>query len=62
MLDGVYQMVAAVLLGTLVGWWADGKLGSAPWLLVGGSVLGIAAGLTVFLRAALRMSSRPPKP
>ncbi|MBI5545601.1 MAG: AtpZ/AtpI family protein [Deltaproteobacteria bacterium] len=62
-LDGVYQLVAAVLLGTLGGWWLDGKLGTSPWLVIVGAVLGIATGMTVFLRAALRMSRRqePPK-
>jgi F0F1-type ATP synthase assembly protein I len=46
-------MVGAVLVGTLGGWWLDGKLGISPWLTIGGSVLGIAGGMTVFLRAAL---------
>ncbi len=59
-LDGVYQMVAAVLLGTLGGWLLDKQLGTSPWLVVAGSVLGIGSGLTVFLRAALRVSGQKP--
>ena len=61
-LDAVYQMVAAVLVGTLGGWWLDGKVGTKPWLMVAGSVLGIATGLTVFLRAAAGMSGRKAGP
>lgn len=57
-LDGVYQMVAAVLIATLGGWWLDKKLGTAPWLVIAGSVLGIATGMTVFLRAALGASRK----
>ena len=62
MLDGVYQMVATVVLGTLGGWWLDKKLRTAPWLMVTGAVLGISVGMTVFLRAVLRMSSRKQPP
>jgi ATP synthase protein I len=57
-LDGGYQMVATVLAGTLGGWWLDGKLGTTPWLMVAGAVLGIGGGMTVFFRAVLRMSKK----
>lgn len=56
-------MVGTVLAGTLGGWWLDKKLGTSPWLVVVGSVLGVGGGLTVFLRAVLRTpSSKPGKP
>ena len=57
-LDGVYQLVGAVLLGSLGGWWLDEKLGTSPWLVIGGSILGIASGMTIFLRAALAVGRK----
>lgn len=61
-LDGVYQMVAAVALSTLGGWWLDTKLGTSPWLVIVGALFGIGAGMTFFLRAALGMSRKRPGP
>ena len=61
-LEGVYQMVATVLTGTLGGWWLDKELKTAPLLMIAGAVLGIGGGLTVFLRAVLRMSHRKAGP
>ena len=37
-------LVAAILLGYLLGSWLDGKLNSAPWFLVFGVLLGSLAG------------------
>lgn len=61
MLDAVWQMVGASLMGTLAGWWLDKKLHTAPWLLVTGAVLGVGTGMFAFIRAALR-STRPRGP
>ncbi|MDR3039067.1 MAG: AtpZ/AtpI family protein [Candidatus Adiutrix sp.] len=36
--------VVAILLGLGLGWWLDRKLGTAPWLLLLGLLIGIAAG------------------
>jgi F0F1-type ATP synthase assembly protein I len=30
-------------LFVLLGWWADGKLSTSPWLLVAGTLVGMAA-------------------
>ena len=65
MLTASWQLVATILLAALIGWWLDGKLGTAPWLLIAGALFGIAAGLFSFIRAALAMgrsSGRPPNP
>jgi ATP synthase protein I len=38
------EMAAAVLIGTLMGYWADKWLGTQPWILIVGFILGAAAG------------------
>ena len=38
-------MAASLALGVWGGGWLDARLGTTPWLLLAGSVLGVAAGL-----------------
>jgi ATP synthase protein I len=38
-------MALAVALGALFGYWADGTLGSTPWLMLLGLGFGFAAGM-----------------
>lgn len=42
------QFVASILLFLYIGKWLDGKLGTAPWLLVAGVFVGAAAGFYSF--------------
>ena len=42
------QFVLAILLFLYVGKWLDGKLGTAPWLLMAGVFVGAAAGFYSF--------------
>ena len=44
----------AVVLFFLGGQALDGKLGTTPWLTVTGSLLGVAAGMYLLIRSALR--------
>lgn len=37
-------------LPPLAGWWADARLGTRPWLLIAGAVLGFVTGFTHLLR------------
>ena len=63
-LDAVWQLIGATLLGTVAGWWLDAKLETTPWVLVGGAVLGVGTGMYAFIRAALalnRKGSTPPR-
>ena len=46
----------STLVGLLGGRWLDEKLGTAPWLMLVGLVLGVVAGMRSLLRAA-RMTS-----
>ncbi len=48
-----WSLAAAVALGVLAGYFADKKLGTTPWLLLAGSVLGMALGVYAFIRAIL---------
>ena len=54
-----------VVLFFLGGRWLDGRLGATPWLTLTGSLLGVAAGMFLLIRSALRgqlPSSQPPSP
>lgn len=46
-----WNLTGGVALGVLAGYLADRKLGTTPWLLVVGSVLGMAAGMYGFFKA-----------
>ena len=39
------ELVVATMLGAGLGWWGDRSFGTAPWLMLVGIVIGVAAGL-----------------
>ena len=45
------QFAATVVLCTAAGWWADGQLGTAPWLLLAGTLIGAVAAFYQVCRA-----------
>ena len=47
-------LFALVATFTLIGWAADRWFGTRPWLLIGGIVLGSAAGLFEFVRISAK--------
>jgi len=51
-----FSFFAAVVAGLLLGWLLDRWLGTSPWCLVAGIVLGGAAGFYEFIRSASRIS------
>ena len=51
-----FSLFAAVVAGLILGWLLDRWLGTRPWLLVVGIVLGIAAGLYEFIRTGSKLS------
>lgn len=53
------QLALTVALGTWGGHWAETRWGFAPWGIVGGTLLGAAVGLTVFLMEVSRMGREP---
>jgi ATP synthase protein I len=48
-------VLASVLGGTLLGYWLDGWLGTQPWLLVTGVVLGTAGAFTWLYRMMAKL-------
>ncbi len=53
------EMVAALLLGAVVGFWLDSWLGTRPWLLIVFLFLGVASGTLNAYRAARRLGAHP---
>jgi ATP synthase protein I len=51
-----FSLFASVVSGLIIGWLLDRWLGTKPWLLVLGIVLGGAAGFYEFIRAASKLS------
>jgi len=50
------QMLAGVGLGVLVGNWLDRKYGWEPWGLLACTLLGLAAGMYLLIKDAIRMN------
>jgi ATP synthase protein I len=55
-IDASWQLAGSVGLGTLLGWWLDKRLGSGPWLLVGGALFGIGVGFYLFFKILAGLS------
>jgi F0F1-type ATP synthase assembly protein I len=53
--DAVWQLVGAVGVGTLGGYFLDKHWDTTPWMLLAGAVVGMAAGMTAFIRNTLRI-------
>lgn len=48
------ELSVSILIGALGGQWLDGKLGTKPWLMIVGLVLGVTAGFRSLIRTAQR--------
>ncbi len=48
------ELSVAVLLGLFFGRWLDGRLGTAPWMMIGFLVVGFAAGMRAVMRYAAK--------
>lgn len=56
--DVASRLVAGLLVWGLLGWYADTRFGTGPWLLVIGLLLGHAGGLLSVYTAARRDEER----
>ena len=53
------QMAVGVILGVVVGMWIDRKLANAtPWGTIIGAMLGMAAGMYMLIKDAIRMNKQ----
>jgi F0F1-type ATP synthase assembly protein I len=50
------QMAVGVALGVIVGNWLDKKYGWEPWGLLVGTMLGLAGGMYLLIKDAMRMN------
>ena len=50
-----FSLFSAVLAGLIAGWLMDRWLGTRPWLLVAGIVLGAVVGFYQFIRVTSRL-------
>jgi F0F1-type ATP synthase assembly protein I len=48
--QGAFEAVAAIPIATGIGYWADGRFDTSPYLLILGAALGFAAFVTRLLR------------
>ena len=51
-----FSLFSAVVAGLIIGWLLDRWLGTKPWLLVTGIVLGAAAGFYELIRTTAKIS------
>ncbi len=57
-IDASWQLTGSVVLWTVLGWWLDKKLHTAPWLLVTGAVLGVGVGFWLFFKALAQIGKK----
>lgn len=55
------QLAATVVIMFYVGKWADQTLGTAPWLMIAGLLLGAATGLYNFFRTVIDLGKKESK-
>jgi len=51
------ELSISTIVGMLGGRWLDGKLGTEPWLMLFGLVLGVAAGMRSLIKAARKANA-----
>ena len=51
-----FSLFSAVVAGLIAGWLLDRWLGTQPWLLITGIVLGAVAGFYEFIRVSSKLS------
>ncbi len=57
-LNAVWKLVGGAVFGVLAGYFLDEWLGTAPFLVLGLSALGIGVGFYAFIREMLRLGKQ----
>lgn len=52
------QFAVTAALCTAAGWWLDGRLGSSPWLLMGGGIVGAVGAFYRLYRTLIDVAAR----
>lgn len=52
------QLAASILVCVFAGYWLDGELGTRPAFVLGGALLGMAAGFYSFFRAIAQLDRK----
>lgn len=55
--QGAFEAVAAIPIATGIGYWADGRFDTSPFLLILGAALGFAAFVTRLLRLGRQLQA-----
>jgi ATP synthase protein I len=56
--SAVWKLVGGAVVGVLGGYFLDRRLGTAPWVMLGLSLVGISVGFYGFLREMARLEKR----
>lgn len=56
------ELVVSIVVTAAVGYWADGRFGTYPWLTFVGFVLGTAAGFRSLFRMATKLDKGAASP
>jgi F0F1-type ATP synthase assembly protein I len=57
--QGALEAVFAILIAVGIGYWADGRFGTAPWLLLLGFVIGFASFVLRLVRLGRQLQAFP---
>ncbi len=52
------QLALSVVVFFFIGKWLDGRMGTSPWFMLGGLVLGAVGGMIKFITSALNMAKQ----
>ena len=55
--QGAMESVFAIVIGVLLGWWADSSFDSSPWGVLAGATIGFAAFVLRLTRLGSAMSA-----
>jgi F0F1-type ATP synthase assembly protein I len=57
--QGAMESVFSIVIGVLLGWWADSSFGSSPWCLIAGATIGFGAFVLRLSRLGAALDASP---